>query len=169
MKLVRYPSIRYLVFHLIPQCSIEQPTSIKKLPQYLITKLQLSNDILMVVVERRNNVYMNCYWDFVLSLKKEKFVKRWKGCQIKPFSKNECILGIDRWDKFYGTLLYMNECINCIATLVPKPFMAKNAEAWYETTVNFIFLWKLISLIPFICLKFCIMFYAIAIMQEYMF
>ena len=75
----------------------------------------------------------------LLSLKKENFVKRWKGCQIKPFSKNECILGIDRWDKFYGTLLYMNECINCIATLVPKPFMAKNADAWYETTVNFIF------------------------------
>ena len=75
----------------------------------------------------------------LLLLKKENFVKRWKGCQIKPFSKNECILGIDRWDKFYGTLLYMNECINCIATLVPKPFMAKNADSWYETTVNFIF------------------------------
>ena len=139
LKLVWYPSIRYLVFHLIPQCSIEQPTSIKKLPQYLITKLQLSNDILMVVVERRNNVYMNCYRDFAFA-KKEKLCKTIKkGCQIKPFPKNECILGIDRWDKFYGTLLYMNECINCIATLVPKPFMAKNADSWYETTVNFIF------------------------------
>ena len=80
----------------------------------------------------------------LLSLKKEKLCKTIKkGCQIKPFSKNECILGIDRWDKFYGTLLYMNECINCIATLVPKPFMAKNADAWYETTVNFIFCEKL--------------------------
>ena len=82
----------------------------------------------------------------LLSLKKENFVKRWKGCQIKPFSKYECILGIDRWDKFYGTLLYMNECINCIATLVPKPFMAKNADAWYETKANFVFCEKLYRL-----------------------
>ena len=74
LKLVWYPSIRYLVFHLISQCSIEQPASIKKLPQYLITKLQLSNDILMVVVERRNNVYMNCYRDFAFA--KKNFVKR---------------------------------------------------------------------------------------------
>ena len=71
LKLVWYPSIRYLVFHLIPQCSIEQPTSIKKLPQYLITKLQLSNDILMVVVERRNNVYMKCYRDFAFAKKRK--------------------------------------------------------------------------------------------------
>ena len=78
----------------------------------------------------------------LLSLKKENFVKRWKGCQIKPFSKNECILGIDRWDKFYGTLLYMNECINCIATLVPKPFMAKKCRRMIWNDSQFYFFVK---------------------------
>ena len=84
LKLVWYPSIRYLVFHLIPQCSIEQPTSIKKLPQYLITKLRLSNDILMVVVERRNNVYMNYYRDFAFA-KKRKLCKTMKRMSNKAF------------------------------------------------------------------------------------